>query len=249
MANLIDTIVDTFPANDDTGVPLITTVSITFDREMDETRLQEDFFVEGPDTDQFVGPGLLELKENVSQGEVDDFLKSPGYQGIVLGSFDFSESVSGVNTKLNFIPDKPLAPSTKYTIVLSDTLDKDGNDVTGIVTLSFTTGTGSIEEIPSTVSSSVLSTSVVEASKSISVDEALALVRSIPGDQTVEHDPDKTREITLFFNKPIDPSSIDESLIKVKAKKATDHPNVSVRVNEEIAKVLSVEGHALKIII
>lgn len=247
MPNLIDTITDTFPANDDTAVPLITTISITFDREMDEERLQEDFFIEGPDTDQFVGPGQIELQYNVSQGEIDDFLQSPGYKGIVAGTYDFSESVSGVNTKLNFTPNKPLAATTLYTVVLSDTLDKLGNDITGIVTFDFTTGTGSIEEIPSTISSSVLSTSVIESSQPVSVTEALSLVSSSPADHSVQHDPDKTREIVLVFNKAIDPASVNDSRVTVVAQKATDHPGISVKANGELSKTLEVEGNALKI--
>ena len=80
MANLLDIIQDTFPADADVGVPLLSQITVLFDREMDEVSLDESFFVEGPDTDQFVGPGLafLEFPNNTSQGDINDFLKSPG---------------------------------------------------------------------------------------------------------------------------------------------------------------------------
>ena len=100
MPALSDIIDDTFPGSGDVGVPLQSAITVLFDRAMDHTELQLDFFIEGPDTDQFIGPGLLELTSpaNISQGDLDNFLRSPGYAGLVQGVFTFKYiSLTDVN--------------------------------------------------------------------------------------------------------------------------------------------------------
>lgn len=252
MPNLIDIITDTFPGNGDIGVPLLSTVTVTFDQEMDETRLQEDFFIEGPDTDQLVGPGLLGLTspQNVSQGDLDDFLQSPGYQGIVQGKFDFALSTSGVNTVLRFTPEQPMSALVKYTAVLTDTKNKAGVDYTGHLIFSWTAGTGSIEEIPADVSSSVLSsTATTSASSTVLAgggNSSFGITGVTPGDRTVEHSKDLS-EIVVTFNKNIKESSVNADSVSVRTIPATDHPNASVGPEIELAKQITVAGNKLTI--
>lgn len=252
MPNLVDIISDTFPANDDTGVPLLTAITISFDQEMNETRLQEDFFIEGPDTDQLIGAGLLELTHpnNVSQGDIDGFLKSPGYKGIVQGTYDFDLSTSGVDTVLRFTPDEPLAASTVYTAVLSDTLNLAGTEYTGHLIFSWTTGTGSIEEIPADVSSSVLSSTAATVATTSVITGAgsstFGITETTPTDRTVEHSID-TSEIVVTFNKNLDASTVTADKIAVTATPVTDHPNASAGSERDIAKAITVAGNKLTI--
>jgi len=246
MSNLVDVIVDHFPPVDGTNIPLGSQITVTFNREMDTDRLQEDFFIEGPDTDQFVGPGQVELKfpQNISQGDLDDFLRSPGYTGIVEGSFEF-ETVSGVSTKLIFTPTRPLAATHDYKVYVSDTLDADGNDITGMVYWEFQTGTGSIEELPSTISTSVLA--ATPQAQALATDlSALQVVKTTPSDHDIEQSVDLA-EIVVEFNKEIDPASVDADSIIVQALPATDHPKADVSAAGDLAKSVEVDGNKLKI--
>jgi hypothetical protein len=214
----------------------------------DHDSLKEGFFIEGPDTDQYVGPGLLELSypQNVSQGDFDEFLESPGYQGILAGAV----TVTGIdgNTVITFDPDLPLAPSTLYKANLTGVLDSLMAEVDGFVTFEFTSGTGSIEEVPSTVSTSVLSAAIAESEASVGAADLtpLQVVSTSPGDFTVEHEPNKTNEIVVEFNKPIDPASVPGN-VSVKTFPATDHPNATTKSQGEIATSVEVEGKKLKI--
>jgi hypothetical protein len=246
MPNLVDVIVDHYPPVDATGVPLRAQIIVDFNREMNTDRLQEDFFVEGPDTDQFIGPGLAELQfpQNISQGEIDDFLMSPGYAGIVGGTFEF-ETVSGVSTRLIFTPSRPLAPLFDYKVHVTDTKDIDDNDISGIVFWGFQTGTGSIEELPSTISTSVLAAAPQAQSFASDLDP-LEIIKTIPSDHEVEQSIDLS-EIIIEFNKEVDPASVDPDTIVVQALPATDHPQADVSAAGDLAKVVEVNGRQLRI--
>jgi len=246
MADLIDYISDYFPPASGVSVPLQSDVWVQFSVEMDTDRLEEDFFVTGPDTDQFIGPFMAELvdPDNVSQGDLDDFLRSPGYTGVVQGEFSFV-TVSGVSTKLIFSPTNPLAPSTTYSVFIGDTLDADGNTLSGDVTWWFETGTGSIQELPSNISSSILASSP-QALAQLAAQSPLSIVKTIPADHSVENDVDLT-EIVIEFNKNLDSDSITDDNVTVETTPATDHPNASVTSEGELAKDLVIEGNRLKI--
>jgi len=247
MSALTDLIKDTFPANDDTGVPLQSNLTITLSGlDYDEDSLIEGMFVEGPDTDQFVGPGQLGLviPDNVSQGDIDDFLQSAGYQGIVQGTV----TVSGVggDTVVTFDPTLPLAPSIEYRVNLTGVLNAaTTSGIDGFATFSFTTGTGSIEEVPSTVSSSVLSGAAISESGSIDPSSPLQVVSISPADHSVENSKN-LREIVVKFNKPIDPSSVDGN-VEVTTVPQTDHPNASTNSQGDIAVTTEVTGNTLTI--
>jgi len=248
MSALSDLIKDTFPANGNVGVPLQSNLTITLSGlDYDSDSLTEGMFLEGPDTDQFVGPGQLGLTspQNISQGDFDDFLQSAGYAGIVKGSV----TVSGImgDTVVTFDPDLPMTPLTEYKVNLTSILDAGGDDIDGFVTFGFTTGTGSIEELPSDVSTSVLSAAVTEAA-SVGVSAAatpFVVTTATPGDHSVQN-PVDLREITLDFNKPIDATSVAAN-VQVKTVPATDHPNAQTRSLGDIAISTEVEGNRLKI--
>lgn len=245
MSDLSDRIKDTFPANGDESIPLASNLTITLSGlDYLESSLTEGLFVEGPDTDQYIGPGLLELKgDNVSQGEVDDFLQSPGYQGIVQGE----TTVSGIagDTVVTFDPTYPMTPSTVYRLNLTGVQDSTEVDIDGFVTLEFTTGTGSIEEIPSSISSSVLSSAMSEAGAGVTADTDLAVLSADPEDNATGI-PIDTDEIVITFNKPINPSSVNGN-VSVKTIPATDHPNATTNSQGDLAISTEVEGNKLKI--
>lgn len=245
MSALTDLIKDTFPANGDTGVPLQSNLTITLSGlDYDYTSLSEGFFVEGPDTDQFVGPGQLGLvvPDNVSQGDIDDFLGSPGYQGVVQGT----TTVTGVagDTVITFDPTLPLAPSIEYRVNLTGVTTSGLVDIDGFATLAFTTGTGSIEEIPSDVSSSVLSSATAEAGN-VDPNEPFIVTKITPSDHSVDNSIN-LREIEVEFNKPIDSASVAAN-VAVTTVPATDHPNASTNSLGDIAVSTEVEGNKLRI--
>lgn len=246
MANLVDVIVDHFPPVSGVAIPLGSQITIEFDVEMDPTSLEDNFFVEGPDTDQYVGEGLAYLHEpdNVSQGDLDDFLRSPGYQGIVPGEIEV-DVVSGVGTTLTFTPTQPLYPLIEYRVNLSDPEDADGDTVSGYVTWSFETGTGSIEELPTTISTSVLAVAPHVADYATS-QGPLSVVKTTPADHAIE-EPTTLEEIEVEFNKEIDPASVTDESVQVETVVATDHPEVAASAVGKVVKRLEVDGKTLKI--
>jgi hypothetical protein len=248
MADLSSIIIDHFPPVDGVAIPLLSSVTITFDRLMNEERLVEDFVLEGPDTDQFVGPGLIELRHpgNISQGDLDDFLRSPGYQGVVRGEMTF-ETIDGNKTKLIFTPSMPLAAKTDYVAHLLETLDANDVLYEGHVIWPFQTGTGSIEELPSNISTSVLTAAHLQPPSSLAgTVGGLTVTNVSPLDHSVEQDID-LEEIVVTFNKNLDPASISDDIVTVETIPATDHPGASTTSLGELVKQLEVVDNQLKI--
>lgn len=249
MTILRDIIADYSPAAGATSVPLSSTIIIIFDRLMDTDSLELEFFLAGPDTDQFVGPGVAEFNvfpDNVSQG--DDLLESPGYQGIVSGTVSCS-TVSGV-TQLTFTPSSPLYPLTEYTVHLPQADDANGTTYEGHVTFSFTSGTGSIEALPDTSSTSVLTNTI--SSLSALDDLEVVGVRGITPNKTIRslsnsvENPLDLNRIEIELNKAIDISSLSGN-IAVETFAITDHPSASVSVRGDIATKLSTDGKKILI--
>ncbi len=153
MPSLISDIVDSIhPSPDAVGVFLSDKITVLFDREIDEFSSEEGFFfVEGPDTDTFVGPDVGLSLPNLSDGDGDQ-LASPGYKGIVKGDITFEkisntdlETYSGFDTsgsgsiwrsKLVFTPSFALQKLTRYTVYLSGDEDTSDSEDTGIRTRS-----------------------------------------------------------------------------------------------------------------
>jgi hypothetical protein len=239
MPDLKNIIADYTPASGSLSIPLASTITITFDRLMDETSLSREFFISGPDTDQFIGPGVSEINlypDNVSQG--DDLLASPGYQGIVAGAFSYA-TVSG-RTVMTFTPTNPMAALTQYTAHLPEADDAAANNYTGAISFSWTTGTGSIEALPSTVSTSILVPMIYQTSV-LSAQTPLEVLRVTPTDGSVEQELDLP-SIEIELNKEIAPVTVTNTSVTVKGYMASDHPSLTTTVNDDIAKKISVEG-------
>jgi len=133
----------TVPASGATGVPVNTSISITFDREVDTYRLQNGgIIVEGPDESKAVGPGFIGL--NPPPTDNDEFLDSPSYYGLVDCTYTFSR-VDGsgdeyayydygsgddaglmYRTKVTITPKEPFGELTQYTVYVIG--DEDQTD-------------------------------------------------------------------------------------------------------------------------
>jgi len=243
MSDLLNRLVSTAPGNGDAGVPLLTQIVVVLSGlDYDIQSLKDGFFLEGPDTDQFIGSGQIALQNRrISQGDMDSFFTQAGRAGIVKGSVEVTQ---GTDTTLSLTADLPFAPLIEYTASLTGVLAADAvTPVDGFITFSFTTGSGSIEEVPSEMSASVLScSSLVPASPT---DDLMLVSSSIPNG-AVELSPD-TSEIVLVFNKPLDGATITDGAIDVFSESAFSHPNLHVSVAGVMVKTLSVNGNELTI--
>ena len=259
MALIVDILDDYYPPNSGVSVPLASPIYVLFDREMDEDSLEEEFFIEGPDTDQFVGPGfnLLEFPDNVSQNLDDDFLNSPGYAGIMEGTFTFVKvdmsdadvTVTGspYRTKLVFTPEHPMTPLTQFTAHLPSADDLVGDTHSGHYIFGWTTGTGSIQYVPDTFSSSILVPGSLElALESQGSDAPLEVISTTPDDHEIQVDVE-TSSIIIEFNKPVESSSVTSARVTVEAIPATDHPKASATANGELITSLTVVGNKITI--
>ena len=141
--NLIDIVDAIHPAASGIGIILSDKVWIVFDREIDETSLSNgNLFVAGPDFDTWSGPDLQLFHNRPSVGSEGEILQSPGYHGLVQGTFSFerldlsSDVVvttrdivgSGLlyRSKVLFTPRERLSIDTEYNVYLSG--DEDATD-------------------------------------------------------------------------------------------------------------------------
>ncbi len=152
MPNLSDVIDAIHPADEQEGVVLGDEVFVIFDREIDENTVEQGgLFVTGPDTDTWSGPDqAMWIRRDPAAlvGPEEDILQSPGFTGIVQGSFTFERldllTVSGVSTidvtgdgtlyrtKAIFTPDQILAPDLEYTVHLIGDEDNTDSVLTGV---------------------------------------------------------------------------------------------------------------------
>lgn len=130
MADISDIVQSIFPSNGAVGIVLTDTIRITFDRAMDEDCLKQSIIVEGPDRDEVIWNTYIPT--TLKDGSEDRLLESPGYDGIVPGTFTFErlDPVSGLpvdiedttgdgtlyHTRVTFKPDQPFAPDTVYRV-------------------------------------------------------------------------------------------------------------------------------------
>jgi len=159
--------------------------------------------------------------------------------GIVSGLFSY-ETLSGSRTKMTFTPTHPMAALTEYTAHLPEAQDPAANSYTGHITFSWTSGSGSIEALPATASTSVLVPLTYQTSV-LSVQTPLEVESTSPVNDAVEQELDLST-IEIEFNKEISSITATNDSINIKGYVATDHPSAGITVNEDIAKVIEVQG-------
>lgn len=149
MASIVDIIDSIYPASNSVGAILSAPIFVIFDREIDENSIDTgNFFVEGQDTDTFIGPDMGLQLPDVSDSGSNDQLASPGYKGIIQGKISFEKiantstdvysgfDISGTGslwrTKAIFTPTNALQKLTKYTVYLVGDEDITDGISTGI---------------------------------------------------------------------------------------------------------------------
>jgi hypothetical protein len=257
----IASIIDNYaPADGTEGVPLNTEIFILFSKQIDESDFSNQFFIEGPDTDTFVGPGVeIQVNPtNVSQG--DDFLTSPGYKGIVLGTISYKH-IDPINdnlevvttpyrTKVIFTPAHPLVKLTKYTANIPEVKDTSHIIYTGYYVFTWTSGSGSITALPALSSTSVL----VPGSLPFGGEKVINVLTTLPDNHSVQISPDLT-EIVVTFDKDLDDTTDNYgvytvnpiSLISIIGEAVTNHPDLTINVTPELTKSIVIEGNKLTI--
>ncbi len=150
MASLSDVVDSVYPGNNAVGIPLSAGLSVTFDREIDESSVENGgIFIEGADSDTML---LSVYPQELAPGDEPAVLQSPGYSGLVRGSFTFKRielaSTSEVatldttgngtlyRTKAIFTPTFPLQKATGYRLFIVGDPDAGDIDKFGIRTRS-----------------------------------------------------------------------------------------------------------------
>jgi hypothetical protein len=150
LASIVDLI---HPTASGIGVPTNDQIWVLFDRAIDETTIAGgNFFVTGPDFDTWSGPDLQLFHDRESVGDEEYPLESPGYHGLVQGTFSYERIslsdlsvVSGIDTvgsgalyrtKAIFTPTNQLQANTEYTVYLSGDEDTTDSFSTGIASRS-----------------------------------------------------------------------------------------------------------------
>lgn len=114
MATITDIVASVHPSSDAIGIILRDTIWVLFDREIDETSIDEgNFFIEGPDTDSVIGPDMGLHLPNISDSTSDDQFVSPGYAGIVQGTLSFKR-INLLNTNEYTGPDDTTGDGTLW---------------------------------------------------------------------------------------------------------------------------------------
>jgi hypothetical protein len=257
IASIID---DYAPADGTEGVPLNTEIFVLFSKMIDETDFSTQFFIEGPDTDAFVGPdGRIQVNPtNVSQG--DDFLSSPGYKGIVQGTISYKHIdptddtlevvTTPYRTKAIFTPAHPLVKLTNYVANIPEVQDTSHVVYTGYYTFSWTSGSGSITALPTLASTSVL----IPGSLPFGGENTLSVLSTNPDNHSVQVSPDLS-EVIVTFDKDLDDTTDNygvytvnpSSLITIIGEAATNHPDLDIQVTPELTKSITIEGNKLTI--
>lgn len=113
---------------------------------------------------------------------------------------------------------------------------------TGILTITFTTGSGTIQAVPTTTATSPLG---VPAPVPVN---AFYVTKVTPADGSSNLSEQEYKEIVIEFSQPIDPATVTQESVKILAKAVIDHPNLPIdSPNGEIAKKLTVSGNKLTI--
>jgi len=134
------TITSTVPVSGAVGVPVNSTIKVTFDQEIDTYRLANGgIILEGPDESKVLGPEAIDSDPPLT--DEDEFLSSPGFKGIkdvditfnrvdgdgnIVPYYDYGDSGavgSLYNTQVVLTPKNPMAALTEYTVTVIGDVD------------------------------------------------------------------------------------------------------------------------------
>jgi len=131
--DLVDLIDSVYPTDAATGIPLRTSITVIFSTEMDEPSIEDNFFVEGPNQENWSGPDLMLWSRPSafsSDTESLNLFRSMSEGGLVAGTisfsrvnisdpsaysgFDYSGAGNSFRTKMTFAPTNPYVSRTTY---------------------------------------------------------------------------------------------------------------------------------------
>jgi len=245
MSDLLNKVISYEPVVSGVSVPLASNIKIVLSgTDYDEVSLQEGFFIEGPSGPQYVGPGFIvsEYPDGIPNEDLRDILDAPNMTVPLEGTVTV---VKGTNTEVTFDPTYPMKASSLHRANLTDVLDATSGVIDGFITWPFTTGTGSIEELPEDISTSIIATTAQGSAAAIA-EAPLTIVKTIPADHAIQQDP-ALEEIEIEFNKEINPSSVSADGIKVEGIPVTDHPSANISSSGDLYKAVEVVGNKVKL--
>lgn len=219
------------PLDASLGLPLQTQIHVVFNQLMDEATITTStFLVSGPDESTWSGPDL-QLWDRVPPEEI---LSTTTGEDFIEGSLSFSTETVDSNpvTKVIFTATTLLKADTEYVVYLSgdEGLDPDvatpitaldSTKLVGTYVWKFSTGSGSVKEVPEVSSSAVSLPPHVSAV----VTEQFLLSTTIPTDQATNLDI-STNTITLNFNANVDETTVD-SAISIVADSVNGDPTIT----------------------
>jgi len=123
---------------------------------------------------------------------------------------------------------------------------KPGERMQNTYSWSFTTGSGSIESVPSGVIISQPST-IVSGSPSAgeTTSDGLTVLDVSPANRSTNMDPEDLRTITVTFSASLDSSTVDDDTVKVWTEPVNGDPDIEAEGS--ITKTLTVNGNILTI--
>lgn len=219
------------PLDSSLGLPLQSQISVVFNQLMDEATITTStLMITGPDDSSWTTPGVRVI-ENTSP---ENILLNYGGEEYIDGAISFTQESIGATpvTKATFTPSEPLYPNTEYVIyltgdegledaIVSPVAAVDNTPLVGTYIWTFTTGSGSVAEVPDTASTSVVAPPSISSVVSI----PFKLLSSIPANQATNLDI-STDTIVLQFSKNIDATTVD-SAISIDAESVNGDTSIS----------------------
>ena len=144
------TLLHTYPADGDTGIPIGETLTLVFDKGIDQQVAKQMIVLYGAAYDTTSGPDNARWVNYNEDGVRPFFLRSPSFTGVVPFHLEFEyvdtttyapvsggtitsetdEATAGIGHKVSIIPDNPLSADVTYTLFIYGDPDSTGD--TGI---------------------------------------------------------------------------------------------------------------------
>lgn len=147
----VPAVLDTYPADEDTGIPVGSVLYVDFDRGVDTSTCRNSVVLYGADTDTASGPnGAIWI--NQTQGTNPQYLHSPGFKGLAEvdlqlvyvdqdtgeelaledvenEAYELAYGTAGAIHRLKITPRQQLAADTEYVLHIMGDPDSQGNGI------------------------------------------------------------------------------------------------------------------------